>query len=182
MSINIFEEINNILNQYENIDNLNIEDIDINKLYSQNTFLDTIYRNIEITVSDNSNYTIFDNNNNNNNNNNNIEINNEIPIYDNESDIKIPKIDNDKIIEDFIRRYYKKIVIVSHPDKTDDIYKNKLFIKTKEYYENRLLIGIMKICYNLNIMIDDIDDIIVNRIYLEIRYIQHIISNIINNK
>ena len=174
MNINIFEEIFNILNQYENIDKLIIKNIDINILFSQNTFMDNIFKRID-SISTEETYTkveiiddsLVD-----------MQCKSNVSNVSNVSNLQVSE--SDKIINIFIKKYYKIIILLLHPDKTDDINKHKLFIKTKEYYENNLIIGIIKSCNYLNIKIDDISEIIFNRILIEIRYIEQLINNIIN--
>ena len=72
-------------------------------------------------------------------------------------------------IKKYMKKCYKKIVLITHPDKNGD---QNIFIKCQTYYEESLLIGILYLCYLLKLDIPPINDIIVNRILIEIRIIQ----------
>jgi hypothetical protein len=77
---------------------------------------------------------------------------------------------NKLIINTFIKKIYKKIILKCHPDKNGD---NNLFIKCKEYYEQKFLIGILYIAYIIKYSLPSIDNIIINQILIEIRIIQY---------
>jgi len=79
---------------------------------------------------------------------------------------------NNNEITNFIKKYYRKIVILTHPDKTNDITKNNIFKKAKDNIENKFLIGIIKNCYDLKIEINDLTENLLNHIMFEIRVIQ----------
>ena len=79
---------------------------------------------------------------------------------------------NNNKIDRFIKKYYRKIVILTHPDKTNDITKNNIFKKAKDNIENKFLIGIIKNCYDLKIEINDLTESLLNYIMFEIRVIQ----------
>jgi len=90
---------------------------------------------------------------------------------------------NNNEIYKFIKKYYRKIVLLTHPDKTNDITKNNIFKKAKDNFENKFLIGIIKNCYDLKIEITDLTQSLFNHIMFEIRVIQEKIielRNIIN--
>jgi len=78
--------------------------------------------------------------------------------------------ENKLIIDKFIKKIYKKIILKCHPDKNGD---NNLFIKCQEYYEKKFLIGLIYISYIIKYSIPFIDNIIINQILIEIRIIQH---------
>lgn len=93
--------------------------------------------------------------------------------------------DTDPIIEKYIKKCYKKIVLKCHPDKnrsTDNA--DKLFIKCHDYYDNHFLIGLLYVFYLYKILPpsplnntsptepDDTSSILVQRIFKEIRLIQ----------
>ena len=90
----------------------------------------------------------------------------------NSEENNIEPIHKNTDIEIFMKKYYKKIIILTHPDKTSDKLKNEIFMKAKLNLENKFLIGIIKNCYDLKINIDDLTDIIMNQIIDEIRMIQ----------
>jgi len=186
MKHNIYVQIYNILSEYENLldhvrsnnskkDNSNSD----NKMdHMQNNFMNDdfmsyIFNNIKATPKETSNANInvlqleeqfidtpdnfsnFPNN------------PNDPPIHNNEEIIK-----ETSEIEIFMKKYYKKIILLTHPDKTSDKSKNDIFMKAKLNLENKFLIGIIKNCYDLKISIDDLTDIILNQIIDEIRMIQ----------
>jgi hypothetical protein len=76
------------------------------------------------------------------------------------------------IIKKFIKKYYKKICLLTHPDKTNDLDKNEIFKRAKDNMENNFLIGIIKNAYDLKIKIDDLNEIIIEQILIDIRIIQ----------
>ena len=69
-------------------------------------------------------------------------------------------IDNNNEIDRFIKKYYRKNVILTYPD------------KTKDNIENKFLIGIIKNCYDLKIEINYLTESLLNYIMFEIRVIQ----------
>ena len=75
-------------------------------------------------------------------------------------------------VKKFIKKYYKKICLLTHPDKTNDPDKNELFKRAKDNMENNFLIGIIKNAYDLKIKIDDLNEIIIEQILIDIRIIQ----------
>ena len=96
-----------------------------------------------------------------------------------------PHNDPDAIINAYIKKCYKVIVLKCHPDKNKlqtNIHAN--FIKCQEYYDENLLIGLLYIFYiyklsppsPLNISTpvvpNDKCNIIIDRIFREIRVIQ----------
>ena len=78
--------------------------------------------------------------------------------------------ETDNIINDFIKKIYKKIILKCHPDKNGD---KVIFIKCQEYYEQKLLIGLLYIGYIMNHPFPYINDIIINKILIEIRIVQY---------
>jgi hypothetical protein len=102
------------------------------------------------------------------------------PIRDESSDN--PKRDESSkkksVIKKFIKKYYKKICLLTHPDKTNDLDKNEIFKRAKDNMENNFLIGIIKNAYDLKIKIDDLNEIIIEQILIDIRIIQEKIIEI----
>lgn len=80
------------------------------------------------------------------------------------------QIEKDNTINDFIKKLYKKIILKCHPDKNGD---KIIFIKCQEYYEQKLLIGLLYIAYIMNYPFPYINDIIINKILIEIRIVQY---------
>lgn len=62
-----------------------------------------------------------------------------------------------------VKKLYREIVKLTHPDKINDLVLNELYIKATEYYNNIDKMGIYKICNDLNIFyeIDEEDDILI---------------------
>jgi len=54
-----------------------------------------------------------------------------------------------------VKKLYKKLSLIFHPDKGGD---NNIFIIIKRYYDYNLLIGLLSICYNNNIKIPKLSD------------------------
>lgn len=50
-----------------------------------------------------------------------------------------------------IKKLYREIVKLTHPDKVDDEDLNDIYLKSTEYYDDDNTIGIYKICDSLNI-------------------------------
>jgi hypothetical protein len=107
--------------------------------------------------------------------NDNNELNEDKQTYNNESSEDNESCEDNKKnneVNNFIKKYYRKIVILTHPDKTNDIIKNNIFKKAKDNIENNFLIGIIKNCYDLKIEINDLTESLLNHIMFEIRVIQ----------
>ena len=197
MKINIYFEIFNILNEYELLLNIyhdkkfmideknkknndnNNNDKNLNE-FMDNDFLNYIFNSVKIKKNEIPNQT---HNNEENRKNDNININNtecnednrkndNININNSECNQDNQKNDNNNEIDRFIKKYYRKIVILTHPDKTNDITKNNIFKKAKDNIENKFLIGIIKNCYDLKIEINDLTESLLNYIMFEIRVIQ----------
>ena len=97
-----------------------------------------------------------------------------------------PKItdNNTIIVNNYIKKCFRIIVLKCHPDKNKiDTDSNITFIKCREYYEEKLLIGLLYICHiynitppsmkiNMELETEDISNIIMKRILKEIRVIQ----------
>lgn len=112
--------------------------------------------------------------------------------HDKEADIesekeseKEPKENTDPIIDNYIKKCYKKIVLKCHPDKNkSNKYAEKLFIKCHNYYDNHFLIGLLYVFYLYKILPpsplnntsptepDETSRVLVDRIFKEIRLIQ----------
>ena len=207
---NILNEYELLLNIYhdkkfmideKNNDNNKEEQNNINKNLNEfmdNDFLNYIFNSVKIKKNEIPNQTHNDEDNRKN---DNININNTESNKDNpQSNKDNQKNDNPQSNEDnkkndnkesnnnneitnFIKKYYRKIVILTHPDKTNDITKNNIFKKAKDNIENKFLIGIIKNCYDLKIEINDLTESLLNHIMFEIRVIQEKIielRNIIN--
>jgi len=57
-----------------------------------------------------------------------------------------------------IKKLYREIVKLTHPDKVKIKKLNDLYLKSTEYYDNRDLIGIYAVCNELNIPYEITDD------------------------
>lgn len=61
-----------------------------------------------------------------------------------------PTTERGKIVQKYIKKCYKILILRCHPDKhldETDFDKTQLFIRCKEYYDNQLLIGLLYIFY-----------------------------------
>lgn len=196
IKINIFEKIFEIMEEYENkkktvINNYyhkNInKDIDENinneNNIFENDFFKFIFNNIKISKKEIDNLKIkkdnqkSDDNYNENYINNNIfnnsltNINDYPSKYNNNNNYN----DNSLIIKEYIKKLYKKLLLLCHPDKNGD---KELFIKCQEYYNNNLLIGLLYIGYKIKINLPPLlNKIIIDHIFIEIRIIQEKIKN-----
>jgi hypothetical protein len=96
------------------------------------------------------------------------------PIRDESGDnlLKNKSSEKKNSVKKFIKKYYKKICLLTHPDKTNNFDKNELFKRAKDNMENNFLIGIIKNAYDLKIKIDDLNEIIIEQILIDIRIIQ----------
>jgi hypothetical protein len=66
-----------------------------------------------------------------------------------------------------IKKLYREIVKLTHPDKVDDFDLNKLYIEATGFYNKNDKLGIYKVCNDLNIKYDldaDDDSIILKKI------------------
>lgn len=105
------------------------------------------------------------------------------PVKD--EDDKEPDDETTSLINAYIKKCYKKIVLKCHPDKNKS-NKNaeRLFIKCHDYYDNLFLIGLLYVFYLYKLLPpaplnnttpskpDDISAILIERIFKEIRLIQ----------
>lgn len=105
------------------------------------------------------------------------------PVKDH--DDKEPDDETTSLINAYIKKCYKKIVLKCHPDKNKS-NKNaeRLFIKCHDYYDNFFLIGLLYVYYLYKVLPpaplnnttpskpDDISAILIERIFKEIRLIQ----------
>jgi hypothetical protein len=80
-----------------------------------------------------------------------------------------PKLNINNIIKKYIKNLYKKIAIKCHPDKNGDV---SLFLKLQDYYDKNFLIGLLYINYKLNLKFPELNEIIINHIFCEIKIIQ----------
>lgn len=53
-----------------------------------------------------------------------------------------------------IKKVYRKIVKITHPDKTNSKKLHEIHSKAKDYYEENNLLGLYLICIDLNIKVD----------------------------
>jgi hypothetical protein len=107
-----------------------------------------------------------------------------VPDHEIPSETK-PKVDINPIINTYIKKCYKKIVLKCHPDKNKSTHNaDNLFIKCHTYYDNEFLIGLLYIFYLYKILppaplnntspseSDENYSILTDRIFKEIRMIQ----------
>jgi hypothetical protein len=167
---NIFENdffkfiFNNIKISKKEIDNLEIkkDNQKSDDNYNENYINNNIFNNSLTNIND---YPSKYNNNNNKNNNDNYNSNNDNYNSNN---------DNSLIIKEYIKKLYKKLLLLCHPDKNGD---KELFIKCQEYYNNNLLIGLLYIGYKIKINLPLLNKVIIDHIFIEIRIIQEKIKN-----
>ncbi len=161
-SNNPFNNNNNSTNfNYNNKSNINT-----NKNNSKNN------TNINNTQNNSKNNDKLDNKNDNQNNKEDNKQNEEHKNNKQNEEVKEQEEDedeNERIISDFIKKIYKKIVLKCHPDKGGD--KN-LFVKCKEYYDNKFIIGILYIGFIIKYELPELNTLIINKILFEIRVIQ----------
>ena len=74
-----------------------------------------------------------------------------------------------------IKKLYREIVKLTHPDKVNNKKMNELYLKATEYYEEDNKIGIYAVCNELNISYEISDDDI-NLIYDQIKKYEQKIS------
>lgn len=80
------------------------------------------------------------------------------------------EIENKKIVS-VIKKLYREIVKLTHPDKISNKRLNDLYLKATNYYDDNNKIGIYAVCNELNIKYE-ISDEDVDLIYQEIHKIQ----------
>ncbi len=199
--LKIYHDKNFIINEKNNKKDNNYSN-NINE-FVDNDFLNYIFNSVKIKKNINQthiNEKQESSNNQESNNNNNNEIPNNTPLNNDDKSNNNQTSNNDETsnnddksnndetsnnneIYKFIKKYYRKIVLLTHPDKTNYITKNNIFKKAKDNFENKFLIGIIKNCYDLKIEITDLTQSLFNHIMFEIRVIQEKIielRNIIN--
>lgn len=78
------------------------------------------------------------------------------PLTKEEKEVKKEekKIEVDRETKKKIKDLYRKIVKITHPDKTNSEKLVNLYIKAKKYYEQNNLLELYMICIDLNIIID----------------------------
>ena len=188
MTTNILDKIYEIMIEYEsmldsngNIVNKNLKNF--KNIFTKDTFFNYIFEKIKIEKKNAEMEVINENNSSNKEYINFVRKNNEKPLdfkQNNGSELILINpsltINNIKIelsseneINKFFKKCYKKIILKSHPDKNGEPL---LFIKSRKYYEEKLLIGILYICYILKIGVPDFNEKIVEHILFEIRIIQ----------
>ena len=216
MEFNIYNEIINILNEYDlllekvrNQRGNNQTQKEEKELKEMNNFLNSdflkyIFENINIEKKDDDpmisnkqkqNYSENDQEELNNNqklnndqedlNNDQEDLNNDREDLNNDrEDLNNDREDKKDEVNEFIKKYYRKIILLTHPDKTNDIIRNEMFKKAKEYSENKFLIGIIKLCFDLKIEMESLNKILIKQIFFDIRVIQQKIielKKILNN-
>ena len=190
-NINIFKKIFEIMDHFESISN----NLPNEKKYKDDDdFFNFIFQNVkEINPNKNSESNpeckieSCTESNNESNNESNTESCTEST---NKSELNI---ENQKIVKNYIRKCYKKIVLKCHPDKNKLLKDNKLFVLVQNYYDNELLIGILYIYYIANINppeplnnvdpnnINKLQEIIIEHIFKEIYIVQKKIETITRN-
>ncbi len=82
-----------------------------------------------------------------------------------------PKDDEDKTDISQIKKLYREIVKLTHPDKVKSNKYNELYIKSSNYYESGNKIGIYSICNELDIEyeIEEDDVILINEQILNLK-------------
>ena len=191
IKLNIFEKIFEIMEEYENkkkklINNCQNKEVNENinennnsesNLF-ENDFFKFIFNNIKINKKEINNNEIKEYNKKSNDklyDEKFVSTNNSLIIL-NDLDIKcnLPINNNSLIIKEYIKKLYKKLVLYCHPDKNGE---KELFIKCQEYYNNKLLIGLLYIGYKIKINLPLLNKIIIDIIFIEIRIIQEKIRN-----
>jgi len=78
------------------------------------------------------------------------------PLTKEEKEVKKEekKIEVNRETKKKIKDLYRKIVKITHPDKTNSEKLVNLYIKAKKYYEQNNLLELYMICIDLNIIID----------------------------
>jgi hypothetical protein len=200
-STNIFSKIFQIMNHYEKLDtNSHCDD----KYNPADNFFSFLFKNMNVTVKPNIEPNVEPNIEPNVEPNiepnvaPNIEPNVEPNIEPNVAPNVAPNVEpnvapdyeedqhREQIINAYIKKCYRIIVLKCHPDKNNKSFvnNNERFIKCHEYYDNKLLIGLLYVFYiygltppnPLNICESTISDenskILIDRILQEIRVIQ----------
>jgi hypothetical protein len=86
-----------------------------------------------------------------------------------------PESIKNKEVISAIKKLYREIVKLTHPDKVKDLKLNDLYLKATEYYDSGNKIGIYAVCNELNIQYEISDDDI-GLIYDEIKSYQQKIN------
>ena len=176
MKLNIFETIIKIFNYYEEIlekyqkSILSLDHETINEI--ENIY--DIHDNNSLPRKLNSNPTTGGENDNIDNvseilKNEEIELKKKIP--------KTKKIEIDKEQKRILKKLFRKIALISHPDKIKNLIKNELFKKAKTFYENELIIGLIYVSLKLKIVIPitEYSTKIIKIILIEIENMKNII-------
>jgi hypothetical protein len=96
----------------------------------------------------------------------NINDDEDIDIEDNDVEDEVEDLDDieDETKEEVsksskIKKFYREVVKLTHPDKVKDSKLNQLYIEATDFYDKNDIIGIYSICSQLNIQyeIDEID-------------------------
>ena len=96
-----------------------------------------------------------------------VENENDGGIVENEVKKEVEVVSN-PIVDDNIKSIYRKLVKLTHPDKTGDVELNDVYLNIQNYYNSGDVISIYKICDDLGVDYDIDDDI---RLMLSIKLI-----------
>jgi hypothetical protein len=82
-----------------------------------------------------------------------VDLDNDLDGNEQEEEEKSEKIERKKKTSKSskLKKLYREIVKITHPDKTKDVDLNKIYIEATDYYDENNIIGIYKICNDLNI-------------------------------
>ena len=88
------------------------------------------------------------------------EENIEEEIIEPEDELPTPKVEKSAKV----KKLYRDIVKLTHPDKVDSIRLNELYLKATQYYDEDDLTGLYSICSELNIEyeIEESDNVFIN--------------------
>ena len=175
MEENIFDKIYQIMSTYDYLLEKLINKKNINKdtsfLFHNDNFFQFIFKNIHVQPKNYQNI-------NKNKNTQYYQIENKNIQKDDINQDNIQQYDVNQDIKIFIKKCYKKIALLCHPDKTDNIIFKNYFIKCQDYYENNFIIGLLYLFYLIKISPPLLNENIIQKIFIEIRLIQEKIYNL----
>ena len=183
---NIFEEITKIYSIYLSKKDKNL---DIKKIFEDNDFFKIIYPELDKIID----YIIEKKNKKNQVINENkdsqvINENKDSQVINENKDSQVINENKDNnyignrnydykehIIKPLIKKIYKKLAVICHPDKSNN---SEMFILVSECYQKKILIGLIYFCIELKINLNFIE---VNNIFVEYLIIEfkHIINQIL---